>query len=236
MTGSPPQALLLDIEGTTTAISFVSDVLFPFARQRMARALAGSLPESPLADAVAVLRREWEQDPALREAIPAFGDGAACALALMDQDRKSTGLKAIQGILWEEGYRSGALLAHVFDDVPPALRRWRDRGARIWVFSSGSVLAQQLLFGHTELGDLRPLLEGYFDTTTGPKQESGSYARIAQEIGLPAPALLFLSDVPAELDAARDAGMQTGLLERPGNAPVGAIDHPRYRGFDAILP
>lgn len=236
MSPGRPRALLLDVEGTTTAISFVSDVLFPFARERMAKALAEVQPGSALAEAVARLREEWEADGALREAAPEFGDGAACALALMDQDRKSTGLKAIQGLLWEEGYRSGALRAHVFDDVPEALRRWRAAGARVYVFSSGSVLAQELLFAHTEGGALTPLLDGHFDTTTGPKREPGAYRRIAEAVGLQASEVLFLSDVPAELDAAREAGMATGLLERPGNAPVGATDHPRHASFAEILP
>lgn len=236
MSGAAPRALLLDVEGTTTAISFVSDVLFPFARERMAAALARAEPGSALAEAVATLREEWERDDALREAVPDFGDGAACALALMDQDRKSTGLKAVQGLLWEEGYRSGALRAHVFPDVAPALGRWRAAGARVYVFSSGSVLAQQLLFAHSEAGDLLPLLDGHFDTTTGAKRDPEAYRRIAAEIGLTPGEILFLSDIVPELDGAREAGMATGLLERPGNAPVGESDHPRYRGFEAILP
>ena len=236
MTGSSPGALLLDVEGTTTAISFVTDVLFPFARERMAAALAGAEPGSALSGGVALLEEEYETDAELREAVPAFGDGAGYALALMDRDRKSTGLKAIQGLLWEEGYRSGALRAHVFDDVPAALRRWREAGARVYVFSSGSVLAQKLLFAHTEAGDLGAFFDGNFDTTVGAKREPEAYRRIVREVGLPAGQVLFLSDVVEELDAAREAGLRTGLLERPGNAPVGATDHPRHPGFDDILP
>jgi enolase-phosphatase E1 len=226
--------VLLDVEGTTTAISFVADVLFPFARQRMREALAEGRPEGALAAGVALLREEWEGDEKLREAIPDFGDGSDCALALMDEDRKSTGLKAIQGVLWEEGYRDGTLRAHVFDDVPEALRRWREAGLRIFVFSSGSVLAQELLFAHTERGDLGGLLDGHFDTTIGPKREPASYEAIAAMLGIAPAEVLFLSDVVAELDAARAAGMRTALLERPGNAPVGDTDHPRYPDLASI--
>ena len=233
---APPRAVLLDVEGTTTAISFVTDVLFPFARERMRAALGDVAPGDALAEAVERLRGEWQDDPALRATAPEFGDGAAVALALMAEDRKSPGLKAIQGILWKEGYRSGELRAHVFDDVPAALRRWRAAGLRLCIFSSGSVLAQQLLFTHTTAGDLTPLLDGYFDTTTGPKREAAAYDAIAEQLGLPSSRVLFLSDVIAELDAARAAGLQTGLVERPGNAPVGESDHPRHTGFDSVLP
>ena len=152
----------------------------------------------------------------------------------MDEDRKSTGLKAVQGLLWEEGYRSGALRAHVFADVPAAFARWRAAGLAIYVFSSGSVLAQRLLFAHSEAGDLSGLLDGHFDTTTGPKREPAAYRAIAREIGLAPEAVLFLSDVPAELDAARAAGMRTGLLERPGNVPAPGADHPRHASFADI--
>jgi enolase-phosphatase E1 len=231
-----PRAILLDVEGTTTAISFVTDVLFPFARKRLPGTLATVELGSALAEAVALLREEWQADGELREEVPEFADGAACALALMDRDRKSTGLKAIQGILWEEGYRNGALRAHVFADVPAALRRWREAGAQVFVFSSGSVLAQRLLFAHSEAGDLGGLLDGNFDTTSGSKREPEAYRRIAEAIGRPPAEVLFLSDSVAELDAASGAGMATGLLERPGNAPVGATRHPRHTSFAGIVP
>jgi enolase-phosphatase E1 len=226
--------VLLDVEGTTTAISFVADVLFPFARERMRKALSAASEGGPLAAGVARLREEWEADERLRARFPDFGDGAEIALALMDEDRKSTGLKAIQGVLWEDGYRDGTLRAHVFDDVPEALRRWREAGLRVFVFSSGSVLAQRLLFAHTERGDLGSLFDGHFDTTTGPKREPAAYESIAAAIGEAPGEVLFLSDVVEELDAARKAGMRTGLLERPGNAPVGDTDHPRHRSFASI--
>jgi enolase-phosphatase E1 len=231
---APLRAVLLDVEGTTTAISFVSDVLFPFARERLRPALANTAPDDALAPGVALLREEWESDAKLRERIPDFGDGAVYALALMDEDRKSTGLKAIQGVLWEAGYRDGTLRAHVFDDVPEALQRWRKAGLGLFVFSSGSVLAQKLLFAHTERGDLLGFFDGHFDTATGPKREPAAYAAIASAIALPPAQVLFLSDVVAELDAARAAGMQTGLLDRPGNAPVEGTDHPRHSSFASI--
>lgn len=236
MSRERPCAVLLDVEGTTTAISFVTDVLFPFARERLSVALAAVEPGSSLAAAVALLREEWQADGELREEGTYFGNGTAYALALMDRDRKSTGLKAIQGILWEEGYRSGALRAHVFADVPAALRHWCQAGVQIFVFSSGSVLAQRLLFSHSEAGDLAGLFDGHFDTTSGSKREPEAYRRISESIGHPPAEVLFLSDVVAELDAASEVGMATGLLERPGNPPVDACHHSRYASFTGIIP
>jgi enolase-phosphatase E1 len=142
----------------------------------------------------------------------------------MDGGSKSTGLKELQGRIWEEGYRRGDLVAEVFPDVPRALARWRDRGIPVGIFSSGSVLAQQLLFRHTEAGDLTPFLRWYFDTHIGPKRDPESYRRIAGEAGHPAGAMLFVSDVSAELDAARDAGMQVRLAIRPGNPEQPGVD------------
>lgn len=152
----------------------------------------------------------------------------------MSLDRKSTGLKALQGLIWDAGYRSGALRGHLFPDVPVALEAWREAGIRLRVFSSGSVHAQKLLFGHTEYGDLTGLFEGFHDTTTGPKQEAASYQAIAGAFGLPPEAILFLSDVRGELDAAAAAGLRTGLVVRPGNRAEEPGDHAVYTSFDEL--
>ncbi|HEX4961463.1 MAG TPA: acireductone synthase [Thermoanaerobaculia bacterium] len=219
------EAVLTDIEGTTTSISFVYDVLFPYAAVRLDDYCSRSTPEPELAEALSRLRREQAEESG------GNADLAAYARRLMAEDRKSTGLKLLQGVIWEEGYRSGALQGHVFPDVPEALASWRRAGRRLRVFSSGSVRAQKLLFGHTAYGDLTPLFEGFHDTTTGPKRETASYAAIAAAYGLPAGEILYLSDVREELDAAAAAGLQTGLLVRPGNRPVVAGGHAQYGDF-----
>lgn len=213
-------AVLIDIEGTTTSISFVYDVLFPYAAARLEDFCSRPDPEPELAEALALLRREYAQEAARGVDLPPFGDGSPYARRLMAEDRKSTGLKLLQGVIWDEGYRSGALCGHVFPDVPEALAAWRHAGLRLRIFSSGSVRAQKLLFAHTAYGDLTPLFEGFHDTTTGPKREPSSYAAIADAYGLPARQILFLSDVREELDAAAAAGMRTAMLKRPGNRPA----------------
>jgi enolase-phosphatase E1 len=227
------RAVLTDIEGTTTPLSFVVDVLFPFARERLEDACASKDPR--FADAVRQLRQEHEAERRSGAQVPDFGEGAPYARYLMELDRKSTGLKALQGLIWEEGYRTGELQGDVYPDVPEALRAWRERGIRARVFSSGSVLAQKLLFGHTPYGDLLPCFEGYHDTTTGPKREARAYAAIAESFGLPPGEILFLSDVVEELDAAREAGMRTGLFLRPGNKPAEPGSHPVYRNFSELI-
>jgi enolase-phosphatase E1 len=179
------------------------------------------------ADAVRQLRQEHEAERGSGD----FGNGAPYARYLMEQDRKSTGLKTLQGLIWEDGYRTGELQGDVYPDVPEALRTWKEKGIRVRIFSSGSVLAQKLLFGHTAYGDLLSYFEGYHDTTTGPKREARAYTAIAAAFGLPPREILFLSDVVEELDAAREAGMPTGLLLRPGNKPVVPGSHPTYRSF-----
>ena len=224
-------AVLLDIEGTTTSISFVYDVLFPYAAARLDEYCSRRDPEPELAEALARLRGEYEEEAARGVELPPFGNGAPYARHLMAEDLKSTGLKLLQGVIWEEGYRTGELRGHVFPDVPPALEAWHDAGIRLRVFSSGSVRAQKLLFGHTDYGDLTPRFEGFHDTTTGPKREAASYVAIAAAYGLPAGEILFLSDVREELDAAVAAGMRTGLVVRPGNRPVMTREHAVYGGL-----
>jgi 2,3-diketo-5-methylthio-1-phosphopentane phosphatase len=233
------RVILMDIEGTTTSISFVYDVLFPWARAQMEAFVASDEDREALAHELALLRSEIEGDEAagraVRTPIPA-GDVdapgvrsaiAARALELMDADVKSTGLKSLQGRIWRKGYESGALRGHLFADVAPAMRRWHEAGVRLAIYSSGSVEAQRLLFAHSEQGDLTGWIEAYFDTTTGPKREARSYRAIAQALGVPASDVQFLTDQPAEAQAAVEAGMKAVLLERPGNAPVGDAAFPR---------
>jgi enolase-phosphatase E1 len=229
----PPgtQAVLTDIEGTTTSISFVYDVLFPYAAARLDAWLEEHRPQS----AIALLRREYKEEARSGAELPEFGNGAPYARHLMGLDRKSTGLKALQGLIWEEGYRSGELRSHVFPDVPPILGAWSVAGLRLRVFSSGSVQAQKLLFAHTEYGDLSELFEGFHDTTTGPKREAASYAAIAAAYGLPPEAILFLSDVTEELDAAAAAGMRTVLVVRPGNRSTNPGAHQICKSFAELV-
>lgn len=223
------RAVLLDIEGTTTPIAFVMDVLFPYARRHLQRHVERHATSPEYREIFERLRSESIVEAAAGESVPPWTDAAAAdRLAslvnyvkwLMDRDRKSPGLKALQGKIWEEGYRSGELVGEVFPDVPAAFARWRDADVRVGIFSSGSVLAQQLLFRHSSAGDLTGFLQWYFDTTTGAKSDPESYRRIAAVMGLPAEAILFVSDVTRELDTARSTGMQCRLAIRPGNKPV----------------
>ncbi|MGH7521363.1 MAG: acireductone synthase [Gemmatimonadales bacterium] len=227
------RVILLDIEGTTTPIEFVHQVLFPYARAHIHEHLD--------AHDIAVLRAEYRAEPA-DAGLPAWdrADDAESAEAyvywLMDRDRKSTGLKALQGRIWEAGYRAGELKGkgEVYPDVRPALMRWKQAGKAIAIFSSGSVQAQRNLFANTTDGDLSPFLSAYFDTTTGPKRAAGSYGKIAAALRHPPGDVLFISDVTAELDAARQAGMRTTLCVRDGRTGTAATDHPRIRSFDEV--
>lgn len=206
------KGILLDIEGTTTPITFVYDVLFPFARTHAHEFLDDA--------ALRELKTEYETDAARGLAPPPwFPSPLAYVHWLMDQDRKSTALKNLQGKIWKEGYQRGELHGEVFADVPGALERWHQAGRDVRIYSSGSILAQQLLFSTTRFGDLTRFLSGYFDTTTGPKGDPSSYRSIANAFSLPASEILFISDVTGELDAAAAAGMLVRLALRPGNHP-----------------
>lgn len=226
------QAVLTDIEGTTTPISFVHQTLFPYARKRLSSIL--QMNNAEINAALKLLREEFTQDKQPNRPQD-FGDGIAYLEYLMENDVKSTALKKIQGILWHDGYACGELKSDIYDDVVVALKEWKQKGIAVKVFSSGSVLAQKLLFGHSNHGDLLEYFTGFHDTTTGPKKEKESYIAIAKRFELPPQEILFLSDVVAELDAAREAGMQTGLFIRPGNKPVAANDHPSYDDFRKLL-
>jgi enolase-phosphatase E1 len=233
----PPSALVLDVEGTTTPVAFVYQVLFPYAHARMGEYLARNYADAGVQDEVRGLGRDHAADLAAGRRPPEWKEApdaaAAYARWLMDQDRKATALKSLQGRIWEEGFRAGDLVGQVYDDVPRALARWSAAGRAIAIFSSGSVLAQKLLFGHTTAGDLTPYLLAYFDTTTGAKREAESYRRIAAALGVLPEGILFVSDVAEELDAARTAGFDTALSVREGPAPP-APAHRVLRSFDEL--
>src|SRR5882762_2093045 len=220
------RAILLDIEGTTTPIEFVHQVLFPYARARVHAYLEQG--------DIALLRAEYAAELPSPD-LPAW-DPEAYVYWLMDRDRKSTALKALQGRIWEAGYRAGELKGkgEVYPDVRPALERWHAAGKTIAIFSSGSVQAQRDLFANTTAGDLSAFLSAYFDTTTGPKREAISYRKISTALGRSPRDILFVSDVAAELDAARAAEMRTALCMREPASPISLpnpADHPRIRSF-----
>jgi len=214
------KSILLDIEGTTTPIDFVHQVLFPFARTRTPAYVATNFES--LRSEIEQLRMEHEKDLAYTDHFdPVSTKSVAKYLAfLIDVDRKSTPLKSIQGKIWKEGYESGELKSIVFEDVPRAFERWKAAGNKIAIFSSGSVLAQRLLFRYTDRGDLSSFISSYFDTNVGPKRDTKSYDAIATELDCAPGEIIFVSDIPAELDAARDAGLSTALAARPGNTPI----------------
>jgi enolase-phosphatase E1 len=229
--GAPIRAIVTDIEGTTSTIAFVKDVLFPYA-------------DAHLDAYVALHRTDAVVAAALREAAELAGEPDAADARVLAHlhdwiaaDRKATPLKTLQGLIWAAGYERGELHGHVYDDVPPALRAWHAAGIALYVYSSGSIVAQKVLFAHTAFGDLTPLFRDHFDTTIGAKRDAASYAAIARATGCAPEAMLFLSDVDAELDAARATGMQTGRLLRPSDTPPGATTtHPAYADFRAIRP
>jgi enolase-phosphatase E1 len=230
------RVILLDVEGTTSSISFVYDVLFEHAKQHVAAFLTAHR-DSPEVLRLAVGITEAVNAAQTSEAIAADPTRASiAAIEMMNRDVKDTSLKALQGMIWRQGFESGAIVAHVYDDVPPALIRWRDAGVDVRIYSSGSIEAQKLFFGHTAAGDLTSCLQGHYDTTTGHKREQASYERIAADCGVAARQILFISDVGEELDAARAAGMATALAVRPGNRPAGGkLEHEPIESFDEIV-
>jgi enolase-phosphatase E1 len=218
-----PAAVLTDIEGTTTPIAFVHRTLFPFARARLADFLARHATDAEVA---AIVRDIEVVEPAKPPLDALF--------AWMDADAKVTPLKALQGLIWREGYADGSLHAEIYPDVPPRLRAWHDADLRLAVYSSGSVEAQRLLFAHTEVGNLTDLFCGNFDTRIGAKREAESYRHIAAELALPPGGILFLSDVEAELDAAREAGLSTCQLVRAEDGTVASARHATASDFDGV--
>ena len=224
------RAILTDIEGTTSSISFVKDVLFPYARKH--------LPAFIVTHSDKPYVQHWLHEAAKEAGLVSASQQEIIELLQrwIDEDRKATPLKALQGMIWEEGYRSGEYRAHVYPEVAGKLREWKAHNVDLYVYSSGSVPAQKLLFAHTEAGDLTPLFSGYFDTEIGAKRDPAAYRRILGVIGRPGEDVLFLSDIVEELDAAHSAGMRTILLARaPSVCPAGGT-HPCVADFGAIAP
>jgi enolase-phosphatase E1 len=220
------KAIVTDIEGTTSSLSFVKDVLFPYARAHLAEYV-----------------EQHKDEPQVHELLNEANDEAGGNLTdneivehliqWIDEDRKVTALKSLQGLIWEYGYQNGDYTGHMYDDAVENLKKWHAQGIKLYVYSSGSVYAQKLLFGHTDHGDLTPLFDGYFDTHIGHKREVESYRHIVQTLDLPADEILFLSDIKEELDAALAAGMQTGWLVREGQIDSHA-EHTQTDSFDGL--
>jgi enolase-phosphatase E1 len=235
----PVGAVVLDIEGTTTPIAFVHETLFGHARARLSGYLERHWNDPEVRSDIGRLRTEHAAESSQSSpSPPPWSDDVAGAVAylrwLMDRDRKSTGLKSLQGKIWEEGYRAGELRSEVYPDVLPALERWHRSGVDIAIYSSGSVQAQRSPFRHTAAGDLTRFIRGYFDTTTGPKASPESYARIAASLERPPSGVLFVSDMATELDAARAAGMRTALCVRTPGAALPTDTHPVIHTFDQL--
>ena len=244
------RGILLDIEGTTSSISFVHDVMFPFVRQRLEKYLEVNLsgqeaptreaPAQEVSDACEQIARDagW---PSLVEWSNATGQPSlqlviAEVQRLMDGDVKATGLKALQGLIWADGFHEGLLRSHVYPEVIDRIKGWRQSGLDVRIYSSGSIAAQKLFFGHVDgLGNCLDLFTGHYDTTIGSKKEATSYQRVAEDWGLPPGEIIFISDVAGELDAAADAGLQVVASVRPGNAPLGeSLPHIRVTSFDQL--
>lgn len=220
------RAILTDIEGTTSSIDFVHQTLFPYARKHLREFLRANADRADVRAQLEGVSREVGRQLSLEEAAEVLDRWIV-------EDRKLTPLKILQGMIWKLGYERGELKGHVYADTPEYLSRWRKAGIHLFVYSSGSVEAQKLIFGHTDYGDLRPLFSGYFDTRIGGKKETASYAQIRAEIGLPGEQILFLSDVGEELDAARGAGFKTCQLLRDAKARP-APEHPQAKAFAEV--
>ncbi|WP_434603155.1 acireductone synthase [Pseudomonas sp. Z4-7] len=221
------KAILTDIEGTTSAVSFVFDVLFPYAARHLPDFVRHNAGRADVAEQLDAVRRDSAEPNADVERV------IAILLGWIAEDRKATPLKALQGMVWEQGYTAGQLKGHVYPDAAQALEAWHRQGYRLFVYSSGSIQAQKLIFGCSEAGDLSPLFSGYFDTTSGAKRDAQSYRRISEAMGIAPQEILFLSDIVEELDAARNAGMATCGLAREGGDLAG---HTTVESFAQIEP
>jgi enolase-phosphatase E1 len=221
------RAIVTDIEGTTSSISFVHDVLFPYAREHMRAFVCRSVQDGRATPHINDVRLQTGRlDMSLNEV-------ADQLIQWIDEDKKITPLKALQGMIWEEGYKNSDFKGHVYADAFECLKQWQQQGVKLYVYSSGSVYAQKLLFGYSDFGDMTPLFSGYFDTTTGPKVEPESYRKIATALDLPAQEILFLSDIEKELEAASSAGMKTVWLVRKGQLNSAAA-HTQVNSFKNI--
>ena len=221
------QAILTDIEGTTTSLSFVKDVLFPYAYERMPSFVVENRTNPAVAKVIDEVRYE------VNNPVLSLSGAIEQLKQWIRDDKKITPLKAIQGLMWQQGYANGDFTGHVYPDAVAGLQAWHVQGLQLYVYSSGSVQAQQLLFGYSDAGDLTPLFSGYFDTQVGHKREIGAYQHIAQAIGIAPEHILFLSDIREELDAAQQAGMQTCALVRENQATEG-LQHPWVENFAQI--
>lgn len=222
------RAIVTDIEGTTSDIRFVHNVLFPYARERLEAFVTAQQYAEPVKSILDNLRDEITQPDA------STVDLIGTLFRFMDEDRKSTALKALQGIIWHDGYVNGDFTGHLYPDVLPALEKWKSQGIDLYVYSSGSVAAQKLLFGYSDEGDITHLFSGYFDTRIGAKREACSYSSIAEQLALPPVSILFLSDVHQELDAAAEAGLRTVQLIRGDDDA--ASRHHQVHSFHDINP
>jgi len=219
-------AIVTDIEGTTSSIAFVHEVLFPYAGKMLPAYVRQHAADANVAELLAATREQAGEDSADTERV------IEILLQWIHDDRKATPLKALQGLVWKRGFEQHDFTGHIYEDAARNLRTWYDSGINLYVYSSGSVQAQQLLFGHSDAGDLRPLFKGYFDTRIGHKRETGSYRAIIDSIGIEPAKILFLSDIVEELDAAREAGMQTIQLVR--DADTRTDTHTVAHNFDEI--
>lgn len=222
------RAIVTDIEGTTGSFSFVYDELFPYADAHLDAYVESHANDAQVRDVLQQVAKEAQIDPADRAAL------VAQLHRWIAQDSKATPLKTLQGMIWAAGYADGTLRGHVYEDAANALRAWHAAGLRLYVYSSGSIAAQKLIFGHSTKGDLTPLFSGYFDTTTGPKREAASYERIARAAGIEPGAMLFLSDTESELDAARAAGMRTVHVARESCGTKPSARHPVAESFAQV--
>lgn len=221
------RAVLTDIEGTTSSIAFVKDVLFPYAREHMAEFISDHALNPEVRDLLDDVCTEAGQTLNGEEIVNQL-------IRWIDEDKKVTPLKLLQGMIWERGYREGDYTGHVYQDAVEKLKEWNKQGIKLYVYSSGSVPAQKLLFGHSDYGDLTSLFSGHFDTRTGNKREEKSYQAIAKEIGISANEILFLSDIAEELQAAKFAGMQTIQLVRVEEGTRPSPDFSRVKNFTEI--
>ena len=221
------KAILTDIEGTTTSLSFVKDVLFPYADQQMEAFVVKHRQDPQVAKLIDDVRLETGN------AVLSLAEAIAQLRQWIADDKKITPLKAIQGLMWEEGYRNGDFTGHVYEDAVRHLLHWHELGLKLYVYSSGSVYAQKLLFGYSDAGDLTPLFSGYFDTAVGHKREAKSYQTIVEALDLSASEILFLSDIAEELDAAAQVGLKTCCLVRE-NQPTATLQHPCVKNFDEL--
>tara|TARA_R110000868_G_scaffold21816_3_gene90395 strand:- start:2526 stop:3224 length:699 start_codon:yes stop_codon:yes gene_type:complete len=211
------RAIVTDIEGTTTPIAFVHEVLFPYARARLAEFCAARQADPVVAEALAAVRAE--------SGAQSLDEVVAILLRWMDEDRKAGPLKTLQGLIWQAGYEAGVLKGQVYEDAAALLMCWESQGLKLYVYSSGSVAAQKLIFGFSDQGDLTPLFSGYFDTAIGAKVDAGSYAAIAKAIGIVPDEILFLTDMPAEVAAARAAGLRVAHIDRALDAEFSRNDN-----------